>query len=30
MSRKILCAGTEELAKTMTGMLTHAEYEPEA
>uniref|UniRef100_A0AC34FNH7 Inositol monophosphatase n=1 Tax=Panagrolaimus sp. ES5 TaxID=591445 RepID=A0AC34FNH7_9BILA len=29
MSRKILCASTESLAKEMSQLFTHAEYEPE-
>ncbi|CAI4225835.1 unnamed protein product [Auanema sp. JU1783] len=30
MSRKVLCTGTDELAKSMSGLLVHADYEPEA
>uniref|UniRef100_A0A914WZR1 Inositol-1-monophosphatase n=1 Tax=Plectus sambesii TaxID=2011161 RepID=A0A914WZR1_9BILA len=29
MSRKVLCASTKELATQLSGMLTHANYEPE-
>ncbi|XGW24461.1 hypothetical protein V3C99_006129 [Haemonchus contortus] len=29
MSRKVLCASTMELARSLSGLLTHAEYEPE-
>ncbi|KAF8367298.1 ttx-7 [Pristionchus pacificus] len=30
MSRKVLCAGTQELALALSATLTHAEYAPEA
>ncbi|KAK6024137.1 hypothetical protein OSTOST_10055 [Ostertagia ostertagi] len=29
MSRKVLCAGTKELAQSLSNILTHAEFEPE-
>jgi len=29
MSRKVLCAGTEKLARELSGLLTHVEFEPE-
>jgi len=29
MGRSILCAGTEKLAKDLTALLTHSEFEPE-
>ncbi|KJH52390.1 hypothetical protein DICVIV_01367 [Dictyocaulus viviparus] len=29
MSRKILCASTEELAISLSNILTHADFEPE-
>ncbi len=29
MSRKVLCAGTEKLARELSGILTHVDYEPE-
>lgn len=28
-SRKILCAGTEKLAREMSDLLTHADFDPE-
>ncbi|GMR54190.1 hypothetical protein PMAYCL1PPCAC_24385 [Pristionchus mayeri] len=30
MSRKVLCAGTDELARALSATLTHADYAPEA
>jgi hypothetical protein len=29
MGRKVLCAGTDELARSLSAILTHAEFEPE-
>lgn len=30
MGRRVLCASTNELAKELSGMLTHVDYEREA
>lgn len=29
MNRKVLCAGTEELAREISGLLTHIDFDPE-